>query len=121
MSGEAVAYDPSLPVSGLAGPSKQPAKAWSFDQTAAGSNLFRATKENIYEATLSGAAASRVKVLSDGTQHIRAWRAGEEIRFLVADYNNAGNDTFLTSHSRLDFRPLKRGDQISGTVTLRIL
>ena len=121
LSGEAVAYDPSLPVSGLAGPSKQPAKAWSFDQTAAGSNLFRATKENIYEATLSGAAASRVKVLSDGTQHIRAWRAGEEIRFLVADYNNAGNDTFLTSHSRLDFRPLKRGDQISGTVTLRIL
>ena len=121
LSGEAVAYDPSLPVSGLAGPSKQPAKAWSFDQTAAGSNLFRATKENIYEATLSGAAASRVKVLSDGTQHIRAWRAGEEIRFLVADYNNAGNDTFLTSHSSLDFRPLKRGDQISGTVTLRIL
>lgn len=121
LSGEAVAYDPSLPVSGLAGPSKQPAKAWSFDQTAAGSNLFRATKENIYEAILSGAAASRVKVLSDGTQHIRAWRAGEEIRFLVADYNNAGNDTFLTSHSRLDFRPLKRGDQISGTVTLRIL
>ena len=121
LSGEAVAYDPSLPVSGLAGPSKQPAKAWSFDQTAAGSNLFRATKENIYEATLSGAAASRVEVLSDGTQHIRAWRAGEEIRFLVADYNNAGNDTFLTSHSSLDFRPLKRGDQISGTVTLRIL
>lgn len=121
LSGEAVAYDPSLPVSGLAGPSRQLAKAWSFDQTAAGSNLFRATKENIYEATLSGAAASRVKVLSDGTQHIRAWRAGDEIRFLVADYNNAGNDTFLTSHSRLDFRPLKRGDQISGTVTLRIL
>ena len=122
LSGEAMAYDPSLPISGLAGPSKQPKKDWSFDQTTTGSNLFRATKENIYEATLLDSGATlRVKILSDGRQHVRPWKTREGICFLVADYNNAGNDRFLESHSRLDFRPLKRGDQISGTVTLRIL
>lgn len=119
LTGTAKAYNPSLGISGLAGPAKQPTTEWSFDQTEAGSNLFRATKENIYEAALSD-DATKIKVLSDGTQHIRAWRADNRICFLVADYNNAGNDTFLTSHSSLDFRPLKRGDEISGTVTLLI-
>lgn len=119
LSGTAKAYNPDLRISGLAGPAKQPATEWSFDQTEAGSNLFRATKENIYEACLCD-SSSKVKIISNGTQHIRAWKTGNKICFLVADYNNAGNDTFLTSHSSQDFRPLKRGDQISGTVTLLI-
>lgn len=120
LSGTAKAYNPALGISGLAGPAKQPANEWSFDQTEAGSNLFRATKENIYEASLSDSTSHKVKIISDGKQHLRAWRTEDGICFLVADYNNAGNDTFLTSHSSLDFRPLKRGDQISGTVTLLI-
>lgn len=118
LEGEAVAFDPSLPISGLAGPSAQPAKAWAYDQTAAGSNMFRSTKENIYEATLSAGKAHSVKVVSDGTQHIRAWKHAKGISFVVADYSNGGCERFLTPHSGRDFRPLKRGDKISGTVKL---
>lgn len=120
LEGEAVAYDASLSISGLAGPSEQPSKAWGFDQTAAGSNLFRATKENIFEAMLCDKSGVRVQILSDGTQHLRPWKTAEGISFLVADYNNAGNDTFLTSHSSKDFRPLKRGDKVGGKITLSI-
>lgn len=120
LEGVAEAYNPSLPVSGLAGPSEPPAEDWSFDQTAAGSNLFRATKEHIYTAGLTAANGAEVAVLSDGSQHFRAWKEEPGIRFLVADYTNAGNDTFLTSHSSKDFRPLRRGDQLKGTVTLKL-
>lgn len=120
LEGTAELHNPSLPVSGLAGPSREPAVGWSFDQTAAGANMFRSTKENIHTASLRNAEGTLVTVVSDGAQHFRAWKEGDAIRFLVADYNNAGNDTYLTSHSGVDFRPLKRGDKISGTVTLRI-
>lgn len=121
LEGEAKLFNPSLPISGLAGPSRQPAVDWSLDQTAAGSNLFRSTKENIYTASLYTAGnANQVTVISNGSQHLRAWKEDGLIRFLVADYNNAGNDTFLTSHSSKDFRPLRRGDRVCGTVVLRI-
>lgn len=121
LEGEADLFDPSLPISGLAGPSKQPSVDWSLDQTAAGSNLFRSTKENIYTASLYHVKNNNsITVLSNGLQHLRAWEEDGAVRFLVADYNNAGNDTFLTSHSSKDFRPLRRGDRISGSVVLRI-
>lgn len=115
----AEANSPSLPISGLAGPSQKPAVGWSMDQTAAGSNMFRSTKENIYSASLCSPDGREVGVLSNGSQHVRAWIEGETIRFLVADYANAGNDTFLTSHSSKDFRPLRKGDRINGCVQLQ--
>lgn len=120
LEGVAEAFDPSLPVSGLAGPSLPPSVDWGTDQTAAGSNRFRSTKENILRADLQDAAGTTVRIVADGTQHMRAWKEGEAICFLVADYTNAGNDTFLTSHSSTDFRPLRRGDRIQGTVTIQI-
>lgn len=64
LEGTAKAFDETLPVSGLAGPSKEPTTAWSFDQTANGSNIFRSTKENIYTAVLSGNGKERISVLS---------------------------------------------------------
>lgn len=120
LEGTAELHNPSLPLSGLAGPSREPSVGWSLDQTAAGANMFRSTKENIHSANLRNEEGTSVHILSDGTQHFRAWKEGDVIRFLVADYNNAGNDTYLTSHSNVDFRPLKRGDQIKGAITLRI-
>lgn len=120
LEGEADAYNPALPISGLAGPSAPPSVSWSYDQTLAGANLFRATKENIYSASLSNANGMSVSVLSDGTQHARVWKGENAIHLLVADYNNAGNDTFLTSHSGTDFKPLRRGDRIKGLITLKI-
>lgn len=120
LEGTAKAFNETLPVSGLAGPSKEPTTAWSFDQTANGSNIFRSTKENIYTAVLSGNGKERISVLSDGTQHFRAWIDGNNIRFLVADYNNAGRDTYLVSHAQKGYRPLRKGDSIKGVVRLRL-
>lgn len=117
--GEAAAFDRNLPLSGLAGPAKEPSNHWSFDQTANGSNIFRSTKANIYQAALSGGEGERVTVVSDGTQHFRAWMDTDAVRFLVADYNNAGSDNFLVSHAEKGYRPLRKGDRIQGTVRLQ--
>lgn len=116
LEGKAEAFDASLPVSGLAGPSKQPANSWSYDQTAAGSNLFRSTKENIYSAGLKDKSGRSITVLSDGTQHVRSWIEGDAIRLLVADYNNPGKENFLIPHAEKEYRPLRKGDKIQGEV-----
>ena len=116
--GEAEAFDVSLPVSGLAGPSKQPEKSWSYDQTVAGSNLFRSTKENIYSASLTNLEGKSMTILSNGMQHIRSWIENDAIRLLVADYNNAGGENYLTSHIENEYRLLKKGDKIQGKVTV---
>lgn len=121
LTGHAVAFNPDLPVSASAGPSALPHLGWSFDQTDAGSNLFRATKENIYSADLSNLNGNKVKVLGNGKQHFRAWISTDKnsINMLVADYNNAGREGFLSSHAEVDYRPLKRGDRVTGKVMLR--
>lgn len=118
LKGEAEAFDKSLPVSGLAGPSQQPSKPWSYDQTAAGSNLFRSTKENIYRADLKSKEGNSVTVISDGTQHVRPWIEKEATRLLVAGYNNPGRENFLIPHAEKGYRPLKRGDKVEGVVKL---
>lgn len=119
LEGTAAAFDASLPISGLAGPSEAPSSPWASDQTANGSNRFRSTKANIYSATLSHAdGTGAITVRSDGTQHFRSWVDGSHVRFLVADYNNAGSDTYLVSHARKGYRPLRRGDTVRGEVRL---
>ncbi len=118
LEGEAEAFDTSLPVSGLAGPSKQPVNSWSYDQTAAGSNLFRSTKENIYSAELKDKSGRSITILSDGTQHVRSWIEGDAIRLLIADYNNPGKENFLIPHAEKEYRPLRKGDKMQGEVTV---
>lgn len=118
LKGSAKAFNDKLPISGVAGPSKQPAVSWSMDQTAAGANIFRSTKENIYSAGLSNASGDKLSVVSDGTQHVRAWLEGDVIRFLVAGYNNAGNENFLISHAEKEYRPLRIGDKVQGKITI---
>lgn len=118
LKGKAVAFDRSLPLSGLAGPSQEPSNNWSFDQTASGSNIFRSTKENIYSATLSNETGHGITVISDGTQSFRAWKNCDAILFLVADYNNAGSETYLVSHAQQGYHPLHKGDIVKGKVKL---
>lgn len=118
LEGKAQAFDVTLPISGLAGPSKEPSTEWSFDQTANGSNIFRSTKEHFYSAELKDDKEEKITVLSDGTQHFRTWIDGSVNRFLIADYNNAGSDTYLISHAQKGYKPLRKGDQISGSVRL---
>ncbi|MGL4328550.1 MAG: glycoside hydrolase family 2 TIM barrel-domain containing protein [Tannerellaceae bacterium] len=119
ISGHAEAFKKEMPISGLAGPSAQPTQAWSYDQTAAGSNLFRSTKERITEASLDN-GRDRIMVTSDGNQHARAWIEDGVIKFLIADYINAGSENFLVPHAEKAYRPLRKGDKITGKVRLHI-
>jgi len=121
LEGSANASNPDQSDCGLAGPGSKPDNDWNLDQTNAGSNDFRSTKESINTASLSNGTGMEIQVLSDGLQHFRAWKESEIIRFLVADYSNAGSDRFLVSHAEKDYMPLKRGDRINGKVTLNIL
>ncbi|MEG0647026.1 MAG: glycoside hydrolase family 2, partial [Bacteroides sp.] len=118
LEGSAKAFDSSLTISGVAGPSKLPTVPWALDQTAAGSNLFRSTKENIYCATLRNTDGMPVSVKSDATQHVRAWMENDCTRLLVADYNNAGRENFLTSHAEKEYKPLRKGDKVQGVIIL---
>ena len=109
--------NPALPVCGLAGPEQPPTVDWSQDQTASGSNNFRSTKANIYTARLASPATGKAfTVTSDGQQHVRCWKEGDAFRLLVADYSNAGKGAYIEPHAALDYRPLRRGDRIQGTV-----
>ena len=82
-----------------AGPSKEPTTAWSFDQTANGSNIFRSTKENIY--CRRGKRKRKEYRYIGRHATFRAW-IDAQYTLLVADYNNAGRDTYLVSMHRKD-------------------
>jgi hypothetical protein len=118
LEGVANMFNPTMSTVGLAGPDQMPSLDWSFDQTAAGSNIFRSTKENIYEARLQNLTNKEsLTVLSDGTQSIRCWKDVNQVKILIADYNNAGSERFLTSHAKRDYRPLRHGDRVKGKFT----
>ena len=73
------------------------------------------TKENIRKAVLSNPQTSEyVRIISDGKQHVRCWKVEDGFCLLVADYSNAGSDTFLSSHAAVDYRPLKSGERVKG-------
>lgn len=118
LHGTAEAFNPDLPLSGIAGPEKEPSVSWSYDQTKSGSNIFRSTKENIHQVSLSDKSRHQLVITSDGTQHARAWIEGEQVKLLIADYNNPGSEGFLSSHAAKYYRPLKPGDRIEGTICL---
>lgn len=118
LTGTAKSSDKHISESGLAGPDKQPKNDWFKDQTDAGSNDFRSTKTNIKKASLTNGKGSEIQIHSDGNQHIRTWIDDMNTLLLVADYNNAGQERFFVSHAEKGYKPLKKGDYISGTITL---
>jgi len=105
---------------GPSGPSVRPDYAWSLDSSEMGTNDFRATKENIFEATLANRSNGGVTILSDGSQHVRTWIEGPQLSLLVADYSNAGAEGFFRSHAAVEDRPLKAGDMIEGSIRLTL-
>lgn len=118
--GKAIAYNPEIPLVGIAGPAQEPSWLWNQDQTTAGSNHFRSTKTNIKKASLSTKSGARsVHIRSQGDQSLRCWVENKnKINFLVADYNNPGTENFLRPHASLQDKPLKKGDKVSGRVIL---
>lgn len=101
-------------------PRVKPSWSWSMDFNSLGSNDFRATRRNIWYAGLSNSTGSKVTVRSNGKQHWRSWLEKDKIYFLVADFVTAGNEMFLESYYAPYRNPLKQGDDIGGTIKIRI-
>lgn len=101
-------------------PRVEPTWSWSLDYNELGSNDFRSTRRNIWYAGLVAPSGSKVTVASNGQQHWRSWLEKDRIRFLVADFVTAGNEMFLNSYYAPFRKPLKAGDTIGGTITLRV-
>ncbi|MCC6286458.1 MAG: glycoside hydrolase family 2 [Chitinophagaceae bacterium] len=119
LSGTATAMSTS-PVSGAAGPGQKPNNTWAQDRNELGTNDFRSTKMYITEAQLSD-GKNKIKILSDGTQHIRAWKEKGYTKMLVAGYSNLGAEGFFRDHAALLDKPLKSGDVIEGIAELQIV
>lgn len=116
--GEAELFNSSVPES--ISPRDRPTWSWSLDRTALGSNDFRSTRENIYYAGLKSDSGSKITAISDGKQHWRSWYTGESIKFLIAEFNTAGNELFLGSYLSATRVPLVEGDEIKGVVRIVI-
>ena len=91
-----------------------------MDYNELGSNDFRATRRNIWYAGLTDRSGSKITVCSNGEQHWRSWLDKDKIRFLIADFVTAGNEMFLESYYAPYRKPIKKGDKIEGTISLRV-
>ena len=101
-------------------PRQQPTWSWSHDANALGSNDFRSTRRNIWYAGLKDHASHEILAVSDGSQHWRAWKNGDRIQFLVADFVSPGDEMFLEGYYAKYRKPLKKGDEVKGKVTLNV-
>lgn len=101
-------------------PRVQPSWAWSMDFNELGSNDFRSTRRNIWFAGLEDAEGNDITVRSNGEQHWRSWLEKDRIRFLVADFVTAGDEMFLGGYYAPYRKPIKKGDNIQGKITLAL-
>ncbi len=93
--------------------------AWRDDHLATGTNAFRATRRNVRSVRLAAAEGLALEIVSDGTQHTRAWISGDAIALLVAEYVSPGSENFLGSHWKGRRRRIETGDTLRGNAHLR--
>ena len=78
----------------------EPVHAWKDDANELGSNDFKSTKRNIFQAALTDDNGTKVTVMSNTNQASRTWLQEEHIQWLIADYSNNGSERFYgTPHS----------------------
>lgn len=115
--GEASLFYPGMPAN--VSPRIEPTCSWSMDYNELGSNDFRSTRRNIWYAGLKTENGNKVTAVSNGEQHWRSWLSKDKICFLVADFVTAGDEMFLSSYYAPYRKPIKQGNTINGTITLR--
>ena len=95
-------------------PREIPAGEWKDNSNKLGTNDFRSTKDHILNASLKNGKGQEIRVQSDGSQNVRAWVDGSQIRLLVAGLNGPGSCRFFTG-PRPEF---ERGEHLKGGFTL---
>ena len=76
---------------------KTPVHAWKDDANELGSNDFKSTKKNIFQASLTADNGTKITVYSNTKQASRTWLQEEHIQWLIADYSNNGSEPFYGS------------------------
>jgi len=117
--GTATAFVKGVPISLLAGPRVLPTWSWGSDATPNGSNDFRSTKMNVYEAALLSPSGHGLRLLADGSSHVRCWVLENSANLLVAEYTNHGAPQFFTEHA-IPARPLKAGSVVKDTLRMEV-
>ena len=84
------------------GPRHKVDSDWKDDATIFGSNDFRSTKHNIYEAKLTNSKKLGLKVNSDSSQHIRCWIENNQTKMLIAYYSHAGAEYYFRNQVSKD-------------------
>ena len=101
------------------GPRQQPTVPWSQDNTAFGSNDFRASKENIQHVRISSDNAALKILPTQEPCHFQALVDATETKAFILGYTNAGHERFLQRLVGRDYRPLKPGSKVSGSFYLQ--
>lgn len=99
---------------------QKPGHAWAYDYHPMGCNDFRATRRNIYHAELCSLKGHGLKVLSDGSQHTRAFIDGGKSHLLIACYDTGGADIFLASHYENERLKIEPGSRVKGSVIVQL-
>jgi hypothetical protein len=97
-------------------------RPFALDDHPWGSNDFRSVKRAIYEATLADAGGAGVRVLSDGSQHVRATVGVDSIRLVVLDFyggTNTGLNEWDSHYGR--GRLIKNGEVVQGVAKLQLV
>lgn len=101
---------------------QQPRSDWRYDANGLGTNDFRATRENIYWASLTTGQGQGVAVLSDGNQAFRAFvNPNKRISFLIAQYSTGGGDLFFSGHYAGERQKIDKGAILTGEVKLQLV
>lgn len=111
---------PGHPACGLAGPRTPPSWPWSEDQNEYGSNDFRSTKFNIFEATLTNEVGTGLRTVADGNRHVHAWMDGDHAQLAALDYANDGSENFFQATRRLIDRKIPAGGTVAGSVQVEV-
>lgn len=97
---------------------QEPDWEWRYDRNKMGSNDFRATRDNIYYASLRDQSGLGIMIISDGSDAFRSFVENGEIKFLVAPFSTGGGDMFFSTHLTSERRPLKPGSKLNAKITL---
>lgn len=99
-----------------------PVQAWEDDVTSLGSADFRSTRRDIHWASLTDHAGVGLWVEPREQTQVRAWRAGDIVRLLIASHTSGGSEPLMARAGQQDHtrRWLSPGDQVSGSVRLRL-
>lgn len=97
-------------------------RAFAQDDHQWGCNDFRSAKRNIYNAALTDASGAGIRVISDGTQHVRATVSPRTISLKVLDFYggsatgmNEWDGAYGVGHV------IKTGDVVKGVVRLQMV